>query len=143
MGLVVRPNIQFHTEIHQPGGGDVGVDVDPNERLFAAFKGEPLEFYKFCRVRPSTGSLPLLPRAGIHPTAVVGENVEIHEDVFIGANTVIENDCVVGRGSVIETNVTCWFKNRQEWTKTLSRCHLVFPVARNWSMSHLNTVLRI
>ena len=50
---------------------------------------------------------------------------------------------VVGRGSVIETNVTCWSKNSQEWTKTLSRCHLVFPVARNWSMAHPNTVPRI
>ena len=51
---------------------------------------------------------------------------------------------VVGRGSVIETNVTCcWFKNRQEWTKILSRCHLVFPLARNWSMAHPKTVPRI
>ena len=51
LGWVVRLNIQFHTEVHQPGGAYVGVDVYADERLFPALEGEPFEFFKFRWVR--------------------------------------------------------------------------------------------
>ena len=39
--------------------------------------------------------------AGIHPTAVVGRNVELGSSITIGANVVIEDDARIGEGSRI------------------------------------------
>ena len=52
---------------------------------------------------------PTIP-AGIHPTAVIGENVRIGEGVRIGACCVIGDDCMIGADSFIYPNVTLYSK---------------------------------
>jgi UDP-3-O-[3-hydroxymyristoyl] glucosamine N-acyltransferase len=42
---------------------------------------------------------------GIHPTAVIGENVKLGFDVTIGAHTVIEDNVEIGKGSWIGSGV--------------------------------------
>lgn len=45
---------------------------------------------------------------GIHPTAVIGENVSIGEEVSIGAHSVIGERTIIGFGTVIYPNVTIY-----------------------------------
>ena len=42
---------------------------------------------------------------GIHPTAVIGQNVRLGKDVYVGPWTVIEDGSVIGDRSVIEAQV--------------------------------------
>lgn len=42
---------------------------------------------------------------GVHPTALIGSNVELGADVHIGPFTVIENGCVIGDRTIIEAQV--------------------------------------
>lgn len=48
---------------------------------------------------------PVVRAPGIHPTAVIGQNVRLGKDVHVGAWTVIEDDTVIGDRSVIEAQV--------------------------------------
>jgi len=48
---------------------------------------------------------PVVRAPGIHPTAVIGQNVRLGKDVHVGPWTVIEDDTVIGDGSVIEAQV--------------------------------------
>lgn len=48
--------------------------------------------------------------AGIHPSAVIGSNVQIGEGVRIGACSVIGDDCVIGADSFLYPNVTLYSK---------------------------------
>ncbi|AKE52527.1 UDP-3-O-(3-hydroxymyristoyl)glucosamine N-acyltransferase [Kangiella geojedonensis] len=45
------------------------------------------------------------PKAAIHPTAHIGDNVSLGKDVYIGPNVVIADDVTVGDYSVIEAGV--------------------------------------
>lgn len=45
------------------------------------------------------------PKPGIHPSAVVGENVQIGEGVSIGPQVVIEDHCVIAQNVVIHPQV--------------------------------------
>jgi UDP-3-O-[3-hydroxymyristoyl] glucosamine N-acyltransferase len=49
-----------------------------------------------------------LPRRGVHPTAVIGENVTLGRDVSIGAGVVIGDFVRIGDESVIHPNVTIY-----------------------------------
>lgn len=44
---------------------------------------------------------PIAFKPGVHPTAVIAENVKLGKDVFIGPNCVIEDNCVIGDRCVI------------------------------------------
>ena len=48
------------------------------------------------------------PAAGVHPTAVIGENVTLGEGVSVGAGVVIGDSVRVGEGSIIHPNVTIY-----------------------------------
>ncbi|HNX33098.1 MAG TPA: UDP-3-O-(3-hydroxymyristoyl)glucosamine N-acyltransferase [Kiritimatiellia bacterium] len=48
---------------------------------------------------------PVVRAPGIHPTAVIGQNVRLGKDVHIGPWTVIEDDTVIGDRAVIEAQV--------------------------------------
>jgi UDP-N-acetylglucosamine acyltransferase len=43
--------------------------------------------------------------ANVHPSAVIGERVELAEGVRIGPNCVIDNDVVIGEGTELQANV--------------------------------------
>ncbi len=45
---------------------------------------------------------------GIHPTAVIGANVELGSDVVIGPHCVIGDSCKIGSGSTLMPNVTLY-----------------------------------
>jgi len=51
---------------------------------------------------------PFRPAAGIHPSAVVDESVQVGEDVSIGANVVIFPNVTIGNGVVIFPNVVIY-----------------------------------
>jgi len=44
---------------------------------------------------------PPLPRAGVHPTAIIGENVRLGENVVVGPFAVIEPECEIGNATRI------------------------------------------
>lgn len=44
-------------------------------------------------------------KAGVHPTAIIGENVVLGEGVHVGPYTVIERNTVIGDGAVIDAQV--------------------------------------
>ena len=48
------------------------------------------------------------PPEGIHPTAVVGENVIIGKGVSIGANVCLGNNCIIGSNSIIHPGVVLY-----------------------------------
>jgi UDP-3-O-[3-hydroxymyristoyl] glucosamine N-acyltransferase len=48
------------------------------------------------------------PRAGVHPTAVLAEGVELGENVSIGAYVVVEPDARIGDGTVVHPHVTVY-----------------------------------
>ena len=48
---------------------------------------------------------PVVHAPGIHPTAVIGQNVRLGQDVHVGPWTVIEDGTVIGDRSVIEAQV--------------------------------------
>jgi UDP-3-O-[3-hydroxymyristoyl] glucosamine N-acyltransferase len=48
------------------------------------------------------------PRAGVHPTAVIGGDVTLGESVSVGAGVVIGDSVRIGDGSVIHPNVTIY-----------------------------------
>jgi UDP-3-O-[3-hydroxymyristoyl] glucosamine N-acyltransferase len=52
------------------------------------------------------------PAYGVHPTATVGDNVEIDQQVSIGPNVVVGENCKIGRGTTIAANVTIYPKTR-------------------------------
>ncbi len=52
--------------------------------------------------------VPLHPDVGIHPTAVVAQNVEIGPEVSIGAYSVIGNGCKIGARTVIYPQVVLY-----------------------------------
>ncbi|MCL1909786.1 MAG: UDP-3-O-(3-hydroxymyristoyl)glucosamine N-acyltransferase, partial [Kiritimatiellaeota bacterium] len=56
---------------------------------------------------------------GIHPTAVIGENVTMGEGVHIGPNAVIGDGALIGAFSIIGANVVVG-----EGVKMGERCHL-------------------
>ena len=71
---------------------------------WAAFKNPRLAFAE---------SLNLLnprqkPLSGIHPSAVIGDNVKIGNDVSIGANSCLGNNCEISCGSVIHPGVVLY-----------------------------------
>ena len=43
--------------------------------------------------------------ANIHPSAVIGENVELAENVIVGPNCVVGKDSSIGKGSTLLANV--------------------------------------
>ncbi len=45
---------------------------------------------------------PLPPPSGIHPTAIIGNNVDVGEDVSVGPGAVIEDYAAIGAGTRIE-----------------------------------------
>lgn len=65
------------------------------------------------------------PRPGVHPTAVLGENVCVGENVHLGAHTVIGDDCAIDRDSVIHANCTL-YENVRVGARTVihSNCSL-------------------
>jgi len=42
---------------------------------------------------------------GIHPTAVIGEGVQLGEHVFIGPYVVIESGCIIGNHSILKSHI--------------------------------------
>ena len=58
-------------------------------------------YFAFTQVLQKIFPLALDQPLGIHPTAVLGENVTIGEDVSIGAFVVIENNARIGDGTTI------------------------------------------
>ncbi|MBC7880773.1 MAG: UDP-3-O-(3-hydroxymyristoyl)glucosamine N-acyltransferase [Anaerolineae bacterium] len=49
-----------------------------------------------------------LPKPGIHPSAVLGERVQVAENVHIGAHVVIGDDSVIGEGAILYPNCTLY-----------------------------------
>ncbi|WP_298624941.1 UDP-3-O-(3-hydroxymyristoyl)glucosamine N-acyltransferase [uncultured Legionella sp.] len=43
--------------------------------------------------------------AGIHPTAVIGEGVQLGEEVFIGPYVVIESGSIIGKNSILKSHI--------------------------------------
>ena len=48
---------------------------------------------------------PVVRAPGVHPTAVIGQNVRLGQEVHVGPWTVIEDDAVIGDRAVIEAQV--------------------------------------
>ena len=69
-------------------GGRPGISVENPKLAFALV----LELF-----HPSA-----LPHEGVHPTAVLGERVQLSADVDIRAHAVIGNDVCLGQGTVVE-----------------------------------------
>ncbi|MFO7937787.1 MAG: UDP-3-O-(3-hydroxymyristoyl)glucosamine N-acyltransferase [Kiritimatiellia bacterium] len=59
----------------------------------------------FMKVSAFFAPPPVVHEPGIHPTAVIGEDVFIGDDVYVGPWTVIEKGAEIGAGSVIEAQV--------------------------------------
>ena len=59
----------------------------------------------FAQVGAWYAPAPVVRAPGIHPTAVIGEQVQLGKDVHVGAYTVIEDHSVIGDGCVIEAQV--------------------------------------
>lgn len=59
----------------------------------------------FAKVAEWFAPPPVVRAPGIHPTAIIGENVRLGQDVHVGPWTVIEADSVIGDRSVIEAQV--------------------------------------
>lgn len=51
---------------------------------------------------------PVHPAPGIHPTAVVGNNVRLGQDVHLGAHVVVADDVVLGDGVIVYPNCTLY-----------------------------------
>jgi UDP-3-O-[3-hydroxymyristoyl] glucosamine N-acyltransferase len=52
--------------------------------------------------------VPVLPDAGVHPTAIIAEGVKIPEDVSIGSYAVIGRGCSIACGVVIHSHVVLY-----------------------------------
>jgi UDP-3-O-[3-hydroxymyristoyl] glucosamine N-acyltransferase len=52
--------------------------------------------------------VPVHPKPGIHPTAVIAEHIEMGENVSIGAYVVISTGCSIGRGVTIHPHVVLY-----------------------------------
>jgi UDP-3-O-[3-hydroxymyristoyl] glucosamine N-acyltransferase len=52
------------------------------------------------------------PAYGVHPTATVGDSVEIGQQVSIGPNVVVGENCKIGCGTAIAANVTIYPNTR-------------------------------
>jgi UDP-3-O-[3-hydroxymyristoyl] glucosamine N-acyltransferase len=86
----------------------------PVHCLFVADPGEA-----FAQILPFFTPQPIVRAPGIHPTAVISQDVEIGEGCSIGANVVIESGAKIGTRSVIEAQ--CFIGYRS----TLGdNCHL-------------------
>lgn len=59
----------------------------------------------FAQVGAWYAPAPVARAPGIHPTAVIGEKVQLGKDVHVGAYTVVEDHSVIGEGCVIEAQV--------------------------------------
>jgi UDP-3-O-[3-hydroxymyristoyl] glucosamine N-acyltransferase len=42
---------------------------------------------------------------GVHPTAVIGENVQLGTNLFIGPYVVVESGCIIGNNSVLKSHI--------------------------------------
>jgi len=46
-----------------------------------------------------------LPKSGIHPTAIIGENCVIDNTAYIGPGCIIGDDCKIGANTILHSNV--------------------------------------
>ncbi|MEI7946178.1 MAG: UDP-3-O-(3-hydroxymyristoyl)glucosamine N-acyltransferase [bacterium] len=59
----------------------------------------------FAQVGAWYAPAPVIRKPGVHPTAIIGEDVQLGKDVHVGAYTVIEDHTVIGDHCVIEAQV--------------------------------------
>jgi len=59
----------------------------------------------FAQVGAWYAPAPVVRKPGVHPTAIIGEQVQLGEDVHVGAYTVIEDHTTIGDHCVIEAQV--------------------------------------
>lgn len=59
----------------------------------------------FASLAPIFGPKPVVRKPGIHPTAVIEDDVKLGKDVHVGAFTVIEAGAEIGDGAIIEAQV--------------------------------------
>ena len=74
-----------------------GIEV-PGSKIVIRHKTPSLAF---ARIMKQLGPEPIIFKPGIHPTAVIGENVSIGKNVSIQAYVVIEDEAVIGDETVI------------------------------------------
>jgi UDP-3-O-[3-hydroxymyristoyl] glucosamine N-acyltransferase len=86
---------------------------------------------------------PLPPPSGIHPTAVIGQHVDIGENVSIGPNAVVEDFAAIGDGTRIEAGAIIG-----EGVGIGEFCHIYPRVViyggttiGNWVVAHAGAVL--
>lgn len=105
-------NSKFFTYLTQTKAGALFVNTDP----------EVLELVQTLRIPHISVSQPRLlftraiaifyppapARSGIHPTAVIGKDVELEQDVYVAAHVVIGDRTKVGTGVRIDPNVTIY-----------------------------------
>lgn len=58
------------------------------------------------RIEKELGSLNMKYGTAIHPTAVIGSNVDIGEGTVIMANAVVNNSTIIGKHTIINTGAT-------------------------------------
>jgi len=59
----------------------------------------------FVKIADCFAPPPVEDRPGVHPTAVVAEDVKLGTDVCIGAHVVVEPECIIGDGTVLRAQV--------------------------------------
>jgi UDP-3-O-[3-hydroxymyristoyl] glucosamine N-acyltransferase len=86
---------------------------------------------------------PLPPPSGVHPTAVIGQHVDIGENVSIGPNAIVENFAAIGDGTRIEAGAIIG-----EGVGIGEFCHIYPRVViyagttiGNWVVAHAGAVL--
>ncbi len=84
-----------------PEDFEIQEDVSKNPTCVLVHAAQPkIAFFKIVEYFHP----PVVQAPGIHPTAIIGENVRLGKDIFIGPNVVIEEEAIIGDHVQIMTN---------------------------------------
>ncbi|MEA3401924.1 MAG: UDP-3-O-(3-hydroxymyristoyl)glucosamine N-acyltransferase [Armatimonadota bacterium] len=91
------PSLQSLAEASNASALIVPPDVEVTDKPFIVTEDPRLAFSKVLELFAPE----MRPEAGVHPTAVIGENVTLGEAVSVGANAYIGDGSIIGDGSVV------------------------------------------